>query len=109
MSQVETRCGMDIFEYTAFSLNCAYISDLRSVRITKTETDKIYTLPETPFPLSAYNQLTEYITGNHAQFPSITAAKEAIVQSFFSHPFETVPIRDAPQRETDRYPLPVSR
>ena len=77
---------MDIFEYTAFCLQCEYVSDLRSVRVTHTQAVKIYTLPEDMFSLSAYNQLAEYVTGKHVQFPCTAEAKEAIVQSLLFSP-----------------------
>lgn len=72
---------MDIFEYTAASLGCVYISDLRYIRITHSQADKIRALPEKSFPLADYNRLAEYVTGNHTPFPSIAEAKGAIVQS----------------------------
>lgn len=72
---------MDIFDVTAACLGCTYISDLRHIRITEPQADTIRSLPDSIFPLSDFNRLAEYITGEKASFPTAVKAKEAIIHS----------------------------
>jgi hypothetical protein len=71
---------VDLVEYLAHILNCAYESDLHYLRLTPEQAALIARIDETRFTPRQFEQAAQYMLNCEESFPDAAQAKRAMIE-----------------------------